>query len=361
MINCKLVNKITLLLVIASFFNWTFCLSLIANSSIMDSNATESWIYTLGEIELRRLANAFNINAAGVVPILRDRVVRYIKKRAGDNNIPWEEDETLDTSQSQIRDDQTVSRKPSELSNILDATAFNTYVHATPTATTTSTIMTCAGASYAPYSQGYTAAYPGPVASHFANASRFVPVAHQAPSTTISSNLATESPPFVPHRVISFIAQQSFDYMGISTPNIHSNFNPYAPHNNGGANVYNSTRIPSITSDEEQNFNSAPTNSYNHNSRGTNTRVELNRDVSKVVRQWNLKFNGSSKASAENFLTRLNECRIFSPLSDIELISALPLLLTGVALQWYRLKKSQWTSWSTFRTAFRITRISRFR
>ena len=80
----------------------------------MDSNATESWVYTLGEIELRRLANAFNINAAGVVPILRDRVVRFIKKRAGDNNIPWEEDDTLDTSQSQIRDDQTVSRKPSD-------------------------------------------------------------------------------------------------------------------------------------------------------------------------------------------------------------------------------------------------------
>ena len=82
----------------------------------------------------------------------------------------------------------------------------------------------------------------------------------------------------------------------MSTPNIQSNFNPYAPHYNGGANVHNSTRIPPITSDEEQNFNSAPANPYNHNSRGTNARVELNRDVGKVVRQWNLKFNGSSKS-----------------------------------------------------------------
>ena len=130
-------------------------------------------------------------------------------------------------------------------------------------------------------------------------------------------------------------------------------FNPYAPHNNGGANVYNSTRIPPITSNEEQNSNSVPTNPYDHNSRGTNTLVELNRDVGKVVRQWKLKFNGSSKASAEDFLTRVDECRIFSPLSDMELISALPLLLTGVALQWYRLKKSQWISCFTFRTAFR--------
>ena len=150
-------------------------------------------------------------NAAGAVPILRDRVIRYIKKRAGDNNIPWDADDTLDASQPQIRDDQTVSTKPSDFSNILGVTAFHAHAHATSTATTTSTITTCAGASYAPYSQAYFAAYPGPVASHFDHASRFVPVTHQAPSTTISSNLTTESPPFVPRRVIPFVAQQSFD------------------------------------------------------------------------------------------------------------------------------------------------------
>ena len=112
----------------------------------MDSNVTESWVYTLGEIELRRLANAFNINAAGVVAILRDRVVRNIKKRAGDNNIPWEVDDTLDASQTQIRHDQTVSKKPSDFSNILGATAFNAHALATSTLTTTSTITTSAGA-----------------------------------------------------------------------------------------------------------------------------------------------------------------------------------------------------------------------
>ena len=42
----------------------------------MGLNATESWVYTLGETEIRGLANAFNINAAGVVPVLRDRVVQ---------------------------------------------------------------------------------------------------------------------------------------------------------------------------------------------------------------------------------------------------------------------------------------------
>ena len=114
----------------------------------------------------------------------------------------------------------------------------------------------------------------------------------------------------------------------MSTPNIHNNLNSYAPHNNGGANVYKSTHIPPITKNDEQNFNSAPTNPYNYNWRGTNTRVETNKDVGKIVRQWNLKFNGSSKANAEDFITQVDVCRNFSPLSDMELIRALPLLLT---------------------------------
>ena len=63
-------------------------------------------------------------------------------------DIPWEADDILDASQPQIRDDQTVSRKPSDLSNILGATAFNAHALATSTATTTWTVKTCAGALY---------------------------------------------------------------------------------------------------------------------------------------------------------------------------------------------------------------------
>ena len=75
----------------------------------------------------------------------------------------------------------------------------------------------------------------------------------------------------------------------MSIPNIHRNFNPHEPQGNGSANVYNSTQIPPITTTDEQNFYSAPNNPHNHNN--------------KIVRQWNLKFNGSSRASAEDFLT----------------------------------------------------------
>ena len=47
----------------------------------MELNLSESWLYTLGETELDRLAYAFNIKASGVVPILRDCIVLYIKRK----------------------------------------------------------------------------------------------------------------------------------------------------------------------------------------------------------------------------------------------------------------------------------------
>ena len=43
----------------------------------MESQANESWVYTLGKTELRRLTNPFYINASGVAPILREVRTKY--------------------------------------------------------------------------------------------------------------------------------------------------------------------------------------------------------------------------------------------------------------------------------------------
>ena len=69
----------------------------------MDSNAIESWVYKLFETELRSFANALNINAAVVVLILRDCIVRYTKKRWGNENIPRDTDDTIDASLPLVR------------------------------------------------------------------------------------------------------------------------------------------------------------------------------------------------------------------------------------------------------------------
>ena len=71
----------------------------------MDKYNTKSWVYILVQTELHRFANAFNINATRIVPVVRDRIVGNIKCRTGNKTILWEEDETLGESQSVLRDD----------------------------------------------------------------------------------------------------------------------------------------------------------------------------------------------------------------------------------------------------------------
>ena len=56
-----------------------------------------------------------------------------------------------------------------------------------------------------------------------------------------TSKLTTVSSPFLPRHVLRFLAQESFDNVKITAPNMHGNLNFYASHNNGGAKVYKST------------------------------------------------------------------------------------------------------------------------
>ena len=68
---------------------------------------------------------------------------------------------------------------------------------------------------------------------------------------------------------------------------------------------------------------------------------------------WKISFSGKSGVSAEDFLIRLEECREFTPINDDVLLRALPLLLQDIALQWFRIRKNRWRSWSEFRADFR--------
>ena len=69
--------------------------------------------------------------------------------------------------------------------------------------------------------------------------------------------------------------------------------------------------------------------------------------------KWKVSFSGKSGVSAKDFLTRLEECRGFTPVNDDDLLRALPLLLQDIALQWFRIRKNRWRSWSEFRADFR--------
>ena len=75
----------------------------------------------------------------------------------------------------------------------------------------------------------------------------------------------------------------------------------------------------------------------------TSSRVEKQReiqDVSRFVYNWKISFSGKSGVSAEDFLTRLEECRGFTPINDDDLLRALPLILQDVEL---KIQRKRWT------------------
>lgn len=64
----------------------------------------------------------------------------------------------------------------------------------------------------------------------------------------------------------------------------------------------------------------------------------------------NLNFNGSS--CPLEFLTRLEELKPLKNFDDVQSLLALPVLLSGIALKWYRGKKHEINSWSHFKVLF---------
>lgn len=69
-----------------------------------------------------------------------------------------------------------------------------------------------------------------------------------------------------------------------------------------------------------------------------------------IVRKWNLRFDGRKDAIA--FLERLEELIDSYSLDRDQLIRAMPELLTGIALLWYRNCKDEWATYRDFRFQF---------
>lgn len=75
-------------------------------------------------------------------------------------------------------------------------------------------------------------------------------------------------------------------------------------------------------------------------------------DVLNTVRKWDLHFEGQTNETVM-FLERLEELRDAYAIPREELLRALPELLKGSALLWYRNNKSKWRFWHHFEKDFR--------
>lgn len=66
-----------------------------------------TWVFTLNETDLRRLAIKFCVNPTGNLPIIRDKIVRFLHRREGVTNITWDINDFRYTEP--LRDDLTFS------------------------------------------------------------------------------------------------------------------------------------------------------------------------------------------------------------------------------------------------------------
>jgi len=74
--------------------------------------------------------------------------------------------------------------------------------------------------------------------------------------------------------------------------------------------------------------------------------------VCNAVRKWNLIFDGSKDVIA--FLERLDELKTAYQLDGEQMLHALPEMLKGPALLWYRNSRDSWNSWNEFLSSFEL-------
>ena len=75
-------------------------------------------------------------------------------------------------------------------------------------------------------------------------------------------------------------------------------------------------------------------------------------NAGKIVRSWKVKFSGQSD-NIEEFIQRIQECRMSADLPKEDILNSLTELMTGKALHWCRLQRWHWRNWNGFRASAR--------
>lgn len=90
----------------------------------------------------------------------------------------------------------------------------------------------------------------------------------------------------------------------------------------------------------------APGASTQEHNRSVSNKTNDGLSICNTVRKWNLTYDGDKDVVL--FLERLNELKEAYNLGEEEMLLALPELLKGKALLWYRNSKSLWPTWDVF-------------
>lgn len=91
------------------------------------------------------------------------------------------------------------------------------------------------------------------------------------------------------------------------------------------------------------------TNRRDYDRRATAQKVQ----AVKMLRTWGLKFGGNNQEDPEEFLEKLEDCRITAGVNNHDMINALPCVLEGRVSRWFRTARKEITSWSEFKRMYR--------
>ena len=88
-------------------------------------------------------------------------------------------------------------------------------------------------------------------------------------------------------------------------------------------------------------------------SAGSNQSPPPKKSAVKDLRTWGLKYSGEEREDAEEFLESLRDCLDSSDMSELEMLRALPCVLSSGAARWYRTIKREVKTWREFERFFR--------
>lgn len=105
----------------------------------------------------------------------------------------------------------------------------------------------------------------------------------------------------------------------------------------------------SSSESEEETIQEIP---RSHTHRHHTSNDDKNSRAVKRLKDWDLKFLGSEKDDAEEFLNCLQDCKTFYDISDSKILRAIPSVLKHSASRWFRLCKVEIKTWRKFKKVF---------
>lgn len=307
----------------------------------------ETWVLSLSETALSEVLESLHVNPDGSVGVRRDRLVRHCRRTAGVGDVAWEPEDEGAFARGSLQTEATVDWisapmaeagpqvREREYSGVVVSCAVTTAIFtlSRPTTCVASTASTCSVTSvYGATVQ--STAYSVPTTIPAADLRQWYSVcglgraestAREAPRNEMwRADGINESP------VTRFLPQSA------TSTAVEPREERFA--------TFERATVPTTVP-----ASAIPCESVNVEP----VHYAPPHDIGGIVRRWNLKFSGATGQSAEEFLARLADWRDLSPISDEDLLRAIPVLLSGIALHWCRLYRSEWRTWDDFCNAFR--------